>query len=75
MPVEATPLPIESYTMGGCQSNFSMTQGGQPSNLFVSDIQGQALDNDMPFDHLLEMLHGLINLDVGEFGWSQGENK
>ena len=56
-------------------SNLSMTQGGQPSNLLVSDILGQALDNDMPFDHLLEMLHGLINLDVGEFGWSQGENK
>ena len=52
-----------------------MTQGGQPSNLLVSDILGQALDNDMPFDHLLEMLHGLINLDVGELDWSQGENE
>ena len=45
--IEAMPLNNESYTMGGCQSNSSMTMEGQPSNLFVNDNHGWAFDKNV----------------------------
>ena len=70
MPVEATPLITESDTMGGCQNNLSMPQGGEPSNLlssepsnlFVCNIQGQAFDKDETDDHPLKEFINYIHV-------------
>ena len=62
MPVEATPLTIESDTMGGCQNNLSMPQGCEHSNLFVCDIQGLAFDKDVTDDHPLKEFINYIHV-------------